>query len=228
MKRAVIRYFFRKLFPSGDIQRINLLPHFAKWIDTSSSECVFTLEQKKNFKRPHLMPYPWYIELACTDKCSSKEAALKASCEQQVLEESDSGAGVEADIEILDDGLIERQRSRVAAKMAKLQAKEKEKEDKKLAMEQKRKERRKETKERQQLGMKVKKLGLKKVLEDEGIFLSGSTKPTSTMPALATPGSAHTYSICTFDKNEDSSEVLVINSSPDDILAQSEKLPEGQ
>ena len=56
-------------------------PQFAKQIDTSSNECVFTLEQKKNFKQPHLMPCPWYTKLACSDSCPSKEAALKASCE---------------------------------------------------------------------------------------------------------------------------------------------------
>ena len=103
-----MRYFFHKLLSSGAIQRINLPSYFAKWIVTSSNECVFTLEQKKNFKQPHLMPYPWYIELARTDKCPSEKAALKASCEQQVLVESDSGARVEADVEIPDDGLTER------------------------------------------------------------------------------------------------------------------------
>ena len=66
------------------------------------------------------MPCPWYIELARTDSCPSEEAALKVFCEQQVLVEAESGAGVEADIEISDDGLIERERSRAAAKLAKL------------------------------------------------------------------------------------------------------------
>ena len=75
MKRAVIRYFFHELLPSGAIQRISLPSRFSKWIDTSSSEYVFTLEQK-NFKRPHLMPCPWYIELAHNDNCPSEEAAL--------------------------------------------------------------------------------------------------------------------------------------------------------
>ena len=78
------------------------------------------------------MPCPWYIELAHTNSCPSEEAALKVSCKQQVLVEANSGAGVEADIDIPDDGLTERERSRAAAKLAKLQAKEKEKEDKKL------------------------------------------------------------------------------------------------
>ena len=66
------------------------------------------------------------------------------------------------------------------------------------------------------------------MLEDKGISLSESSKPKSTTPALATPGFAHTYSIHTFDKNEDSSKVLVVNSGPDNILAQFKKLPKGQ
>ena len=153
---------------------------------------------------------------------------MKASCEQQVLVEADFGPGVEANVEIPNDGLTKRERSRVAAKLAKLQAKEKEKEDKRLARKQKGKERKKETEERRQLGVKVKKLGLKKVLEDKGISISGSSKPTSTTPVLETPGLAHTYSIRTYDENEDSSKVLVVNSAPNDILAQFKKLLDGQ
>ena len=45
-----MRYFFYEPLPSGAIQRISLPSRFSKWIDTSSSKCVFTLEQKKNFK----------------------------------------------------------------------------------------------------------------------------------------------------------------------------------
>ena len=94
------------------------------------------------------MPCLWYIEFARTNKCPSKKAALKAFCKQQVLVESDSRVGVEADVEILDDGLNKRERSRAATKMAKLQAREKEKEDKKLTREQRWKEWRKEIEER--------------------------------------------------------------------------------
>ena len=47
---------------------------------------------------------------------------------------------MEPDVEIPDDGLIERERIRAAMKLAKLQTKEKEKEDKKIAREQKREE----------------------------------------------------------------------------------------
>ena len=227
MKRAVMRYFFRELLPSGAIQRINLPSRFSKWIDTSSSECVFTLEQKKNFKRPHLMPCPWYIELARTDSCPSEEAALRASCEQQVLVEGDSGPIVEAEEDIADDGLTERERAKAASKLAKAQAKEREREERRLAKEQKREERKKETKEHRQLGLKVKKLGLKKVLEDQRISISGSSRPTSSTPISATLGSTYTHSIRTFDEHVTNSEVLVVNSSPDDILGAFEKLPEG-
>ena len=66
------------------------------------------------------------------------------------------------------------------------------------------------------------------MLEDEGISLSGSSKPTSTTLASAMPSSAHTYSICMYDENEDSSKVLVVNSDHDNILAQFKKLPDGQ
>ena len=221
-----MRYFFHKLLPSGAIQRISLPPCFSKWIDTSSSECVFTLEQKRNFKRPHLMPCPWYIELARTDSCPSEEATLRASCEQQVLIESDSALVVEAEEDIADDGLTERERAKAASKLMRAQAKEREREEKRLAKEQKWEERKKETEEHRQLGLKVKKLGLKKVLEDKGISISGSSRPTSSMPILGTPGSTYMYSIRTFDEHVTNSEVLVVNSGPDDILGAFEKLLE--
>ena len=65
------------------------------------------------------MPYPWYIELARNDSCSSEEAALRASCEQQVLIEGDSSPLVEAVEDIADDGLTERERAKAASKLAK-------------------------------------------------------------------------------------------------------------
>ena len=222
-----MRYFFRELLPSEAIQRISLPSRFSKWIDTSSSECVFTLEQKRNFKHPHLMPCLWYIELARTDSCPSEEAALRASYEQQVLIESDSAPVVEAEEDIADDGLTERERAKVASKLARAQAKEREREEKRLAKEQKREERKKEIEERRQLGLKVKKLGLKKVLEDEGISISRSSRPTSSTPISATPGSTYTYSIRTFDEHVTNSEVLVVNFGPDDILGAFKKLLEG-
>ena len=134
---------------------------------------------------------------------------------------------MEAEEDIVDDGLTERERAKAATKLVKAQAKEREREEKRLAKEQKREERKKETEEVQQLGLKVKKLGLKKVLEDEGISISGSSRPTSSMPVSATPGSTYMYSIRTFDEHVTNSEVLVVNSNPDDILGAFEKLPKG-
>ena len=64
--------------------------------------------------------------------------------------EADFEPGVEADVDIPDDGLIEKERSKVAVKLVKVQVKEKEREEKRLAREQKREERKKETEERQQ------------------------------------------------------------------------------
>ena len=65
------------------------------------------------------MPCPWYIELARTDSCPSEEAALQASCKQQVLVEGDSGPVVEAEEDIADDGLTERERAKASSKLAK-------------------------------------------------------------------------------------------------------------
>ena len=139
----------------------------------------------------------------------------------------DSGAGVEAEEDNPDDGLTERKRAKATAKLEKALAKEREQEEKRLAKEQKREDRKKETEERCQLGLKVKKLGLKKVLEDKGISISRSSRPTSSTPVFATPGSTYTYSIRTFDDQVTNSKVLVVNSGPDDILGAFEKLPEG-
>ena len=82
----------------------------------------------------------------------------------------------------------------------------------------------KEAKECRQLGMKVKKLGLQKVLEDKGISPSRSSKPTSstTMPTHSS------YSILTFDTSVDSLNILIINKGPDVILGQFKKLAEDQ
>ena len=65
------------------------------------------------------MPCPWYIEFPRTDTCPSKEAALRASCEQQVLIEGDSAPVVEAKEDIANDGLTERERAKAASKLAK-------------------------------------------------------------------------------------------------------------
>ena len=144
-----------------------------------------------------------------------------------MLIEGDSGAGVEAEEDNPDDGLTKRERAKATTKLEKALAKEREREEKRLAKEQKREERKRETGERRQLGLKVKKLGLKKVLKDEGISIFGSSRPTSSTPISATPGSTYTYSIRTFDDHVTNSEVLVVNSGPDNILGAFEKLPEG-
>ena len=65
------------------------------------------------------------------------------------------------------------------------------------------------------------------MLEDEGISISGSSRPTSSTPVSTTPGSTYTYSIRTFDENVSNSEVLVVNFGPDDILGVFKKLSEG-
>ena len=225
LRRTVMRYFLRELIPMRAIQRTDLPPRFAKWSDLSSSECVFTLDQRKNFKRPHLLACPWYIDLSRGDKCPSEEASLKATCEQEVLAQAATQPeDDDLQLVVFDDGLTDKERAKALAKQEKLKEKAKAKEDKKKDKEAERETKKKEAEERRQLASKVKKLGLKKVLEEEGISPSASSKPTSStaLPALSS------YSIPTFDTSVDSSSVLIINQAPDVILGQFEKLPEGQ
>ena len=219
-----MRYFFYELISMLSIQQMDVLARFAKWNDLSSSECVFTQEQKKHFKRPHLLTCPQYINLNQNDKYTSEEASLKASCNQEVFAQSASLIELEDEFDDPDDGLTDKEWAIFAAKRSKLEAKEKMKEDKKKEWDLERQARKKEAEERRQLGMKVKKLGLWKVLEDKGISPSRSSKPTSNtaMPAHSS------YSIPTFDTNIDSSNILIINKGPDVILGQFEKLAKDQ
>ena len=219
-----MRYFFHELIPMRAIQWMDVPPQFAKWNDLSSSKCVFTLEQKKHFKRLHLLAYPWYINLNWNDTCLSKEASLKASCDQEVLAQSASLIELEDEFDDPNGSLTNKEQAIAMAKKSKLEAKKKMKEDKRKEQDLEREARKKEAKERWQLGMKVKKLGLQKVLEDEGISPSESSKPTSNT-AMPTHSS---YLIPSFDTNNGSSNILIINEGPDVILGQFEKLTEDQ
>ena len=207
------------------IQRSDLPARFAKWSDLSSSECVFTLDQRKNFQRPHLLACPWYIDLSRGDKCPSEEASLKASCEQEVLAQAASQP-LEDDLQLVlfDESLTDKERAKAEAKLKLMKDREKAKEDRKKEREADKEKKQKEAEERRQLASKVKRWGLKKVLEEEGISPSASSKPTSST-AMPAPSS---YSIPTIDASVDSSSVLIINLAPDVILGQFEKLPEGQ
>ena len=84
MKRAILRYFWRELVVKGAIDRKNIPQRFNKWVDVSSSECIFTDYQKRHFGRPHLLQCPWYLELKENEKCPGEERAFKASCENLV------------------------------------------------------------------------------------------------------------------------------------------------
>ena len=224
LRRRVMRYFFREVVPMRAIQHLDVPTQFAKWSDLSSSKCVLTLEQRKNFQRPHLLACPWYIDLARNDKCPSEEASLKASCNQEVLAQSLALIMLEDQLAAFDDGLTGKERAKALAKKNNLEEKEKAKEDIRKEQELERETKKKEAEERQQLGMKVKKLSLRKVLQDEGISPSESSKPTCSTAILA----HSSYSIPTFDTSVDSSNILNISDGLDVILNQFKKLIEDQ
>ena len=113
------------------IQRLDVPARFAKRSDLLSSECVFTLEQRKNFQGLHLLACPWYIDLSRSDKCLSKEASLKVSCDQEVLAQSSSLIVLEDQLVVFGDGLTEKERAKTLAKKTKLEEKERLREEKK-------------------------------------------------------------------------------------------------
>ena len=125
LRRTVMRYFFCELVSMHAIQRLDVLAWFAKWNDLSSCECVFKLDQRKNFQRPHLLTCPWYIDLSRNVKCPSEEALLKASCDQEVLAQSSSLIILEDQLLVFDDSLTEKKRAKALAKNTKLEEKEK-------------------------------------------------------------------------------------------------------
>ena len=55
VKRAVMRYFWTVLVVNGALAAADLPIRFSKWIDTSSSDCVFTDAQKRRFSHHHLV-----------------------------------------------------------------------------------------------------------------------------------------------------------------------------
>jgi len=42
MKRAILRYFLREVVVKGVLNRKHIPQRFNKWVDVSSSECIFT------------------------------------------------------------------------------------------------------------------------------------------------------------------------------------------
>jgi hypothetical protein len=87
----IVRYFYAELVKKEAITEDLLPPRFAKWLDTSSSDCIFTDYQRKSFSRPHLRRCPWYLELRLGEQCPDSEKDLKSQCDQETQEMEATG-----------------------------------------------------------------------------------------------------------------------------------------
>ena len=129
VKRAVMRYFWRVLVANGALGAANLPIHFSKWIDTSSSDCVFTDAQKRRFSHHHLVQCPWYMEMKESDPTPGDEVEFRGACDALTLA-SGGGALALPSIDfraIVDDPeLSERMKARAVEKAAKAKTKEQE------------------------------------------------------------------------------------------------------
>lgn len=228
MKRAILRYFWRELVIKGAIDRKNIPQRFNKWVDVSSSECIFSDYQKKYFGRPHLLQCPWYLELKENERCPGEERALKASCDNMMQQlEAENLVHIEEDAsEVGDDNSIsDKQRKKLADKKAKVETRLKEKEEKKKGKEEEIKLKKEVAARNKELAKLVLKEGPEKLLSYVGISPSGSSMPAtitplvSQVPLSVAPFPSQTvYTIPCSQLDDVESGIEIINDSPSGIL----------
>ena len=131
VKCAVMRYFWRVLVVNGALVAADLSIHFSKWIDTSSSDYVFTDAQKYRFSQHHLVQCPWYVEMRESDPIPGDKVEFRGACNARTLA-SGGGALVLPSIvsgAIVDDPkLSERAKAKAVKKATKAKTKEQERE----------------------------------------------------------------------------------------------------
>ena len=59
---SFFRYFKRELVPKGAIDVQALPKYFAAWIQKGSDQCIYTAQQLKRYKQPHLHAGCWYLD----------------------------------------------------------------------------------------------------------------------------------------------------------------------
>ena len=223
MKRAILRYFWRELVVKGAIERKNIPARFNKWIDISSSECIFTDYQKKHFGRPHLLQCPWYLEMKETDKCPGEERSLRSSNDIQMKQqEVENAIQMEEDTSDPRDEevLSDKQRKKQAEKKARIEAEFKEKEDKKKERAEELMKKKEQAVRNKELAKLVTKHGPEKLLSHIGISPSGSSMPSTVVPFLSyVPLPSQTvYTIPTTQVEDVHGGVEVINDNIRGIL----------
>ena len=62
MYLSSIKYFKRELVPKGAIHVQDLSKYFAAWIQKGSDQCIYSAQQLKRYKAPHLEAGCWYLD----------------------------------------------------------------------------------------------------------------------------------------------------------------------
>lgn len=220
-RRAVVRYFNLELLEKKVIEKKDIPARFDKWLDTSSSDCIFNDSQRSNFTRPHLLLCAWYVELNSGERCSDAEKALMARCDREAQELE--AAGLEVAIGPMVDDMSEKDRKKFLARKAREEAREKDKEDRALKRDQAKRVKAEEKALNAAHAKVVKMKGLRKAAEESGISPSASSKPSDSLPQTSVPTQS-LYSIKTIHPDDVASDVGVINDSVEAILAQYEEL----
>jgi hypothetical protein len=216
----IVRYFFAELVEKEAITEDTLPPRFAKWLDTSSSDCIFNDYQRKAFGRPHLRRCPWYLELRSGEHCFDNERDWKYKCDRET--EEMEARGLQTQNPTAEERMLEKEKK----KAARAEARKAERLEKARQKELAKKHEKDERKQNLRHAKIVRQKGLKGALEDEGISPSASSKPSGSQ-GVTMIGSQSLYSIKTKTVNDDFPDVLLFNESADSILARFDSVTEG-
>ena len=126
-----MQYFWRVLVANGALAAADLPIRFSKWIDTSSSDCVFINAQKRRFSYHHLVQCPWYVEMRESDPIPGDEVEFYGACDALTLASRGGALALPSIVSraIADDPkLSERAKAKAVEKATKAKTKEQEQE----------------------------------------------------------------------------------------------------
>ena len=81
VSRMIVRYCFAELVKKEVITEDTRSPRFAKWLDTSNSDCIFNDYQRKAFSRPQFRCCPWNLGLCSGEHCFDNERDWNSLCD---------------------------------------------------------------------------------------------------------------------------------------------------
>jgi hypothetical protein len=119
VSQMIVRYFFAELVKKEAITEDALPPRFAKWLDTSSTDCIFNDYQRKAFSRPHLRRRPWYLELRSCKHCFDSERDWNSKCDRET--EEMEARGLQTQNPTAEEGMTEKEKRKATNKHARVE-----------------------------------------------------------------------------------------------------------